>query len=185
MVIVNSVKPGMTYLYENNLLLCIELSLNKTAMRKMIVKIKSKNWRTGAITDVSFNGGDKVEEVYLDKAKVQYLYDSGDVLIFMDQTNFEQTEIPKSRLVWELNFITEGVVVELTRYGEEILGISLPPKVELEITYTESATKGDTVKTALKDATLSTGYHLKVPQFVNTGDHILVRTDSGAYDSRA
>jgi len=185
MINVNDLKPGMSYLYEGNLYLCLSLSLNKTAMRKMIVKAHSKDWRKGSITDVSFNGGDKIEEVFLDKDKVQYLYDEGDSLVFMNPESFEQISINKSKLEWEMNFITDGLSLEITAYNGEILGVALPAKVTLEVVSVEPGAKGDTVKTALKEATLSTGYKIKVPQFVNAGDKIIVRSDTGEYDSRA
>ena len=91
MVIVNDLKPGMTYLFEGELYQCIELSLNKTAMRKMVVKAKSKNMRTGTILDNVFTGGDKVETAHVDKKEMSYLYDDGESLVFMDNETYDQS----------------------------------------------------------------------------------------------
>jgi elongation factor P len=84
-----------------------------------------------------------------------------------------------------MKFLVEQQEVEITYYEQEILGIALPVKVTLTVTETEPAVKGDTVNKATKDATLETGYVIRVPLFVNEGEKVIVRTDTGAYDSRA
>ncbi len=185
MIIVNDFKPGNTFIYENQLYTVLDIQHNKTAMRQMIVKVKAKNCRTGAITDISFTGGDKVELAHLEKKKMSYLYDEGDALCFMDQDTYDQVSIPKERLQWELNFIKEGEVLEIVDYEGEILGINLPAKVTLKITKCEPAVRGDTVNKAMKDAYLETGLKVRVPLFVEEGDDIIVFTADGTYDSRA
>ena len=96
MIIVNDLRPGVTFEYENNIYSVIETSHNKTAMRQMIVKSKVRNLRTGTIVELSFTGGDKVEPAHIDKKEMQYLYDAGDALVFMDTNTYEQIEIQKS-----------------------------------------------------------------------------------------
>jgi elongation factor P len=185
MITVNELKPGLAFKYEGSIYVCIETSHNKTAMRQMIVKARSKNLDTGSIVDITFSGGGKVEDIFVDKAKMQYLYKDGDDLWFMDIENFEQIQIPLANLSWESNFIVEQSIVEVTSFEGRVLGVALPSKVVLTVDYTEPASKGDTVKTAMKDAILVTGLKVKVPMFVNIGDKIIVKTDTGEYDSRA
>ena len=84
MIIVNDLKTGSTFLYENNLYTVLENTHNKTAMRQMIIKTKVKNVRTGVITEITFTGGDKVEQVDLERKSMQYIYDNGTELVFMD-----------------------------------------------------------------------------------------------------
>ena len=103
----------------------------------------------------------------------------------MDNETYEQLPISKELLKWELNFLTEGVEVEIMSFNGEILGITIPAKVTLTITESEPAVRGDTSKTALKDATLETGLLVKVPLFCNEGDKIIVETEKGEYVSRA
>lgn len=177
--------PGRNFTYKGELLSVLDIEHNKTAMRGMIVKIKAKNLRSGTIKEMSFNGDDKVELIFLDKRDMMYLYDDGSDLVFMNQETYDQVSIPKERLSWESNFLTANSVVKVTYYGEEIMGIELPVKVTLEVTETEDAVKGDTVNKAMKDAILETGYKVKVPMFVKNGTKIIVRTDTGEYDSRA
>lgn len=172
------------FLDEGNLYLVLERDLNKTAMRKMVAKIKVKNMRTGAITDLSRNSGYDVEVVQLNKRKMSYLYDSGETLVFMDQDNFEQIEIQKSKLEWEMNFLVPESVIDILAYGDEILGISLPPTVSLRVSECELSVRGDTINKALKNAVLETGYKLRLPMFVNEGDKINIKTETGEYVGR-
>lgn len=182
---VGDLGPGKSFLYKGDLLTVLDIARNKTAMRQMIVKVKTKNLRTGTISDISFNGDDKVEMIFLDRRNMSYLYDDGTSFVFMNNETFDQVEIEKSKLKWESNFLVENLPVKITYYGEEVMGIELPVKVTLKVTETEDAVKGDTVNKALKDAITETGFKVKVPLFVKNDTEIIVRTDTGEYDSRA
>ena len=182
---VTELRPGNYFTEDGNLFLVIDILLNKTAMRKMVAKVKVKNVRTGAITEMSANSGYQVETIRLEKKKMTYLYRSGESLVFMDGETYEQIELPESRLEWEVKFLTENMEVEMVTYEEEILGRNLPSKVTLKITHCEPAGRGDTVNKATKEAELETGLIVRVPLFINEGDDVLVRTDNGQYDGRA
>ncbi len=185
MIIVNDLKPGTSFIYEGNLYLVLSTSLNKTAMRQMVVKAHAKDMRTGTIKDVVFTGGDKVEQALVDKREMQYLYDAGDELVFMDTTTYDQIEIPKSRLEWEMNFLKPNDNVSITSYEGEILGIQLPDKVALQVVEAEQAVKGDTATSASKNAVLETGWQIKVPLFIEQDEMVLVSTIDGKYSGRA
>lgn len=182
---VTELRPGNYFLEDGNIYLVLDILLNKTAMRKMVAKVKIKNVRNGSITEMSANSGYQVETIRLEKKKMNYLYDGGDFLVFMDNSTYEQVEIPQERLTWEKQFLTENLEVEIVTYEDEILGINLPAKVTLKIVECEPAVRGDTVNKAMKDAVLETGLKVRVPLFVNNGDSVLVRTDTGDYDGRA
>lgn len=185
MINITELRPGNTFEYEGNVYSCLDIALNKTAMAKMKVKVKSKNLRTGAVLELSFIGGDKVEVIRLDKKKMQYLYDSGDALVFMDNDTYDQIEISKDRLRWEAQFLKGNEEVQIVFYGSEIMGISLPTTVELQVTSCEPAVRGDTVNKAMKEAVTETGFKVRVPLFISEGETIIVRTDNGEYDGRA
>jgi len=179
------IKNGSYYIWDNTLYLCQNIELNKTAMAKMKVKVKSKNVRTGAITDVSLIGSDKVEIVFLDKRRMGFSYDDGNDIVFMDNETYEQLFISKEQLGNDVKFLVYGVDVEVLSFNGEILGVNLPPKVTLEVVESPDAVRGDTSKQALKDAVLETGLMIKVPLFVNEGDKVIVTTDTCEYVSRA
>ena len=182
---VTELRPGNYFIDEGNLFQVMDILLNKTAMRKMVAKVKAKNMRTGAIIELARNSGYDVEKAILSKKKMAYLYDAGDTLVFMDNTTYEQIEIAKSRLEWEINFLVSNAEIDILFYEDEILGITLPSSVALQIVDCEPAVRGDTVNKAMKLATVDTGYQVKVPLFIDNGEKILVRTDTGAYDGRA
>ena len=182
---VTELRPGNYFEDEGNIYMVLDILLNKTAMRKMVAKLKVKNLRTGSITELARNSGYDVSPIRLDKKSMQFLYDAGDSLCFMDQDTYEQIEIAKAKLEWEMNFLVGDAVIDVLSYEDEILGITLPAKVTLQVTECEPAVKGDTVNKAMKNAVVETGYSLRVPLFINQGEKILVRTDNGQYDGRA
>ena len=185
MVNVTELRPGNYFIEEGNIYQVLDILLNKTAMRKMVAKVKVKNLRSGAVTEMARNSGYGIETIRLEKRQMQYLYDTGEALCFMDQETYEQIEIQKERLEWEVQFLKGEETVEITSYEGEVLGINLPAKVALKITHCEPAIRGDTVNKAMKDAELETGLKVRVPLFIEEGEEILVRTDNGAYDGRA
>ena len=113
MITSNDLRSGNAIIYEGNLYQVVDTSQNKTAQRQMIIKAKVRNMRTGSVTELSFIGGDKLEQAMIDKREMQYLYDAGEALVFMDGQTFEQIEIDKSRLEWEMNFIKENADIEV------------------------------------------------------------------------
>ena len=183
---VTELRPGNYFEDENTLYQVIDILLNKTAMRKMVAKIKVRNVRTGAITELARKSGYDVEQVSVTKQNMQYLYDAGETLVFMNPDTYEQIEIGKIALEREIPYLAPNGNVIVQSYEDEVLGIELPAKVTLEVVDTEPGVRGDTVTNGgSKDARLETGLTIKVPLFVNIGDKVLVDTASGKYDKRA
>ncbi|MDE6473006.1 MAG: elongation factor P [Ureaplasma sp.] len=177
-------RPGHTFHFNGNIYQVIENSFNKTAMREGIVKCKVKNLRTGAITTEVLTG-EKLEQAPIENTKMTFSYDDGSNFVFMDNETFEQVEIPHFQLEWEKNFITEGTEVSIMRFENELLGASLPDQVVVDVAEAEEAVQGNTVQNITKKAWLSTGYEVLVPQFIKTGEKIIVRTSDGEYVGRA
>ena len=190
MVIVNDLKPGSVFESDGELYSVINVDHNKTAQRQMIIKVKVRNLRSGVIKDMTFTGGDKVETIQIERREMQYLYDDGMNLVFMDNSTYEQTEIPKERLEWEMQFMKPNGNVNISIYQKnenesEILGVILPDKVELQITECEQAVKGDTATAATKNAVVETGLQIKVPLFIQNGEMVVISTQTGEYCGRA
>jgi elongation factor P len=183
---VTELRPGNYFEDEGNLFQVIDILLNKTAMRKMVAKVKVKNIRTGAVIEIARNSGYDVEVVSITKRTMQYLYDSGTTLVFMDPKTFDQIELPKQNLENEIPYLAPNGEVILVSYDDEILGIDLPAKVALTVTDCEPGVRGDTVTNGgSKDAVLETGLKIKIPLFINPGEKVLVDTTTGKYDKRA
>jgi elongation factor P len=182
---VTELRPGNYFEDEEDLYQVIDILLNKTAMRKMVAKVKVRNIRTGAVIELARNSGYDVEPVSINKKNMQYLYDSGTTLVFMDPKTYEQIELPKQNLEAQAPYLAPNGEVIVISYDDEILGIELPAKVALTVTECEPGVRGDTVTNGgAKDAVLETGLKIKIPLFINAGEKVIVDTTTGKYDKR-
>ena len=154
-------------------------------MQAAFLRIKLKNLRTGAIVEDTYNTNLKVEKAHIDKMPMQYLYQDGNRYVFMNSQTYDQIEIPEEKLEDEKKFLKEGMEITIDFYEGEIIGITLPEKIEFEVIETEPAVKGNTTNNAMKDATIETGFTVKVPLFINQGEKIIISTKDGKYSSRA
>ncbi len=184
MININDLKNGMTIKHDGNVYQVIEFQHVKPGKGGAFVRTKLKNLKTNSTQEITFNAGIKVERAVVEKKNLSYLYNSGNMYVFMDNVTYEQLEIPESKLEDEMKFLKENLIVEVMNYEGEVIGISLPEKVAYKVTKTENAVKGNTTSGALKDATIETGYTLKVPLFISENDEIIVTTRDGKYFSK-
>ena len=182
---INDIKNGMTIIINGNLCLIQDFQHVKPGKGPAFVRIKLKNLRTGSIVEETFNTNIKIEKAMVDKQPMQYLYNSGDSYVFMNTESYEQTELHKDLLTEEVKYLKEGLEITISTYKGEVIGVGLPEKIEYEIIDSVSAVRGNTSSSALKDATIETGYIVKVPLFINVGDRIIISTKDGKYNSRA
>ena len=182
---INDIKNGMTILIDGKLCLIEEFQHVKPGKGSAFMKMKLRNLRTGSLVEETYNTNIKIEKARVDKSKMNYLYNTGDVYVFMNNETYEQLEIPSDKLEDKIKYLKEGMDIEVASYEGEIIGITLPEKVEYEVIETTDATKGNTTNNATKDATIETGYTLRVPLFISQGEHIIVSTLDGKYVSRA
>jgi elongation factor P len=152
--------------------------------RTAIVRLKLRDIVGGHTIEQTFQSDEKFTRARLDYRTMQYLYNDGDLYYFMDEENFEQIPLNGSQLGDAINYIKEGMSLELSSYKDEVIGIELPITVELKITDTEPGFKGDTATTGTKPAKLETGINIQVPLFINKGDIIKVDTRTGIYLER-
>ena len=149
------------------------------------VRTRLKSLETGAVVDRTFRAGEKMPRVRTETKNVQYLYDSGDEVVFMDEGTYEQITLPHAEVSDELEFLQPSSSVQLLMVDGRPAGIQLPVSVELAVTATEPGVRGDTVSNVTKPATLETGAVVQVPLFVNVGDRVKVDTRERRYISRA
>ncbi|MCK5761456.1 MAG: elongation factor P [Candidatus Izimaplasma sp.] len=185
MVAAGEFRNGITFEMENNIYVIIEFQHVKPGKGPAFVRSKLRNLRTQGILDKTWRAGEKVAPAHIDKDKMSYLYAMGDIYVFMNNDTYEQIEIPFSSIERQLNFIIEGMEVNVISFEGEILGVDIPEKVTLVVTHADPAVKGNTAQTATKDAIVETGFKLQVPLFVNQGEKIVVNTNTGKYDTRA
>src|SRR6202012_2071566 len=145
---------------------------------------RMRNVKTGKLVEYRFRTDEDVDIARVETSDYQYLYEDGEDLVIMDNTTFEQHNVPKFLFGDGVKFLKEGLNVIVAFESEEPITAKLPASVELEITYTEPAVAGNTSTNALKNATVETGAEIKVPLFINIGDKVRVDTATGAYSER-
>ncbi|OXM16754.1 elongation factor P [Paenibacillus herberti] len=185
MISVNDFKTGITIEVETDIFAVIEFQHVKPGKGAAFVRTKLKNLRNGNIVEKTFRAGETLGRAHVENREVQYLYNSGAEYSFMDNESFDQFNLDKKQLEWEINFLKENMNVNIASYKGEIIGITMPNSVELKVTETEPGVKGNTAQGATKNATLETGFTVQVPLFINEGDVLLIDTREGRYISRA
>ena len=185
MVDVNDIRNGMTLLIEGNIYQIVEFLHVKPGKGAAFMKTKMKNLRTGTTLERTFNTNVKFEEARIDRKTVQYLYEAGGTYYFMDNVTYEQYELSEEQLGENKDYLLENMEVQLTFYGAELLGITLPEKMEYTVVEAEPGIKDSTATAATKVAKIETGLTVRVPMFINEGDKIIITTIDGKYYGRA
>lgn len=185
MISVNDFKTGLTIEVDGEIFTVLDFQHVKPGKGAAFVRSKLKNIRNGNIVEKTFRAGETVDRAHIENRQMQYLYASGSDHTFMDTETYDQITLPAQQIEWELNFLKEGMLVNMMSYDGEILGVSLPNSVELKVVEAEPGVKGNTATGATKAAKLETGLTVQVPLFINEGDVLLIDTREGKYISRA
>jgi elongation factor P len=181
----NQFKNGMHIELDGNVWRIVEFQHVKPGKGGAFVRTKVKSLDTGAVVDRTFRAGEKFPRVHTEVKQVQYLYDAGDEVVFMDEETFEQFSLPRPSVEDALDFLQPSSSVQMLAVDGKPAGVQLPSSVELAVTETEPGVKGDTVSNVTKPATLETGAVVQVPLFVNVGDRVKVDPRERRYISRA
>ncbi|HVZ22939.1 MAG TPA: elongation factor P [Vicinamibacterales bacterium] len=177
-------RKGMLIKVGNDLFRLLELHHLTPGNKRAHIQVRMRNIRTQSLMDEKFRAEEDVERAALDEREMQYLYNDGDLYYFMDTANFEQIHISAEALGDSKDYLIADSIIRVEFYGEEPVGIELPPTVDLVVKETVPGIKGATASAQVKPATLETGLVVSVPSFVNEGDKIRVNTDTGEYQSR-
>jgi elongation factor P len=169
----------------NGELVQVEEFLHRTPGNlRAFYQARMRNVKSGKLVEYRFRTDEEVTIARVETSNYQYLYDDGNDLVVMDNATYEQFNVPKFLFGNAVKFLKEGVNVVIAFESDEPIMAQAPTSVELEVTYSEPAVKGDTSNAALKAATLETGAEIRVPLFVNQGDKVKVDTATGAYVER-
>jgi elongation factor P len=148
------------------------------------VRTKVKNLKTGRLLDRRFRAGEKVELAEVEDRKMQYLYQDGDQLVFMDGESYDQIPFSREQVGDARQYLKENLDVDVLFYRGKPINIELPAFIEATVTECEPGMKGDTASGATKPATIETGATIQVPLFIKEGETIRVDTRSGVYVER-
>lgn len=177
-------KNGIAIELEGIIYIIVSFQHHKPGKGGAFVRTKLRNLKSGAIVDKTFRAGERVQEVFLEEKRYQYLYRAGETYDFMDLETYEQISINKDILGEAVNFLKENIEITTSLYQGEIVAIALPIFVDLVVTETEVGVRGDTAKQATKPARLETGATVRVPLFIDKGDLVRVDTRTGEYAGR-
>ncbi len=179
------ISRGLIIKLDGSLYSVIEFGENKTARAAAKVWAKLKGVDNNRTIEKTWNSGDTIFPVRVERKSYQYLYKDDTGYSFMDTETFEQITVAES-LVDAPGFLKDGqeVSVLINTETEMPMSVELPDKIVLLVTYSEPGMRGDTATRTLKPATVETGATVNVPLFVNEGELIRVNTKTGEYVER-
>jgi elongation factor P len=181
----NQFRNGMHIELDGAVWRIVEFQHVKPGKGGAFVRTKLKGLGSGAVVDRTFRAGEKFARIHTEVKNVQFLYDDGAEAHFMDEQTYEQFGLPHVEVADALAYLTPSSSVQMLSVDGKPAGIQLPGSVELTITKTEPAVRGDTVSNVTKPATLETGAVVQVPLFIDSGERVKVDPRDGRYISRA
>jgi elongation factor P len=181
---VNQLRKGTTYTEDGEIFKVVSYSHNKTGRGGATIRVLVRNMRSGSQFEKTYNSGNRVDDIRVEAVLVEYLYDDGEFLTFMDTETYEQPQMNRSVFGDDVRYLKSNLQIKLLKYGDEIIDYELPITVDYEVTDTEMAVAGDTANNPTKRVTVETGLDVKVPMFVSVGDTIRVKTEDSSYVTR-
>lgn len=177
------VHDGMLLLIDGKVYKVITASLRGSAQAHKIMHLGLKSIPEGSFIEKTYNPGEKVEQIFPEKAMMQYLYKDKSDYYFMDTATFEQLTIPAGIVGNVGQYFKENAQIQVESYNGKPINIIFPKVVELAISSTAAGIHDGTDST-FKEAVLENGMKVLVPQFIKEGDIIKVDTETGKYMDR-
>ena len=178
-------RKGIKVVHEGSPYEMIEINFVKPGKGQALYKTRIRNLLTGVSLDITYRSGDSLEAADIRNSDGMYSYFDGTNYIFMDNESFEQVSLSGAVCGDQMKFIKEGEPCGLMYWNEQLIGVSPPSHVTLEVTYTEPAMKGNTATNVTKPATVETGAEVQVPAFIKEGEKIRISAETGEYLGRA
>lgn len=178
------IRRNMTILLDGDIYTVLDWQHRQAPKAPPTLTLKVRHLKTGNVYERKMQGNQKLTQAPLDRVNAQYLYSEGDIHYFMDTETYDQFPISGDILGDALKFLKEGDSLEVFFYEGQAVQTELPVTVDLQVTQTEAAVKGDTATGATKNAALETGHTVTVPLFINEGDVLKVDTRTGEYLER-
>ena len=181
MKIAQELRAGNVIMVGNDPLVVQKAEYNKSGRSSAVVKFK--NLLTGAASEAVYKADDKFDQVVPDRKECTYSYFAEPMYVFMD-ADYNQYEVEAENMGDAVNYIEDGMPVEVVFYDGKAISVEMPNSVVREVVYTEPAVKGDTSGKVMKPAKITTGFTLPVPLFVEIGDKIEIDTRTAEYRNR-
>lgn len=181
----NEIRPGHVIAHNDHLWNVVKVDHVKPGKGGAFAQTELRNLRNGSKLNERFRSADKVERIRLEQRHQQFLYASGDALVFMDLETFDQIELPGTMFGDNRSLITEGMQIIVEFFGSEALTATLPQKIVRKVVDTEPVLSGQTAANSYKPAALDSGHRIMVPPFIGNGDDIVLNTENLEYVERA
>lgn len=181
---VTELRRGLKVLIDDEPYLVVEYDFMKPGKGQSVYRTKMRNLLRGTLIERTYRTGDKVEVADVNEMSLEYSYQDAESFVFMDTETYEQHPVSRENMGDNHLWINEGMVVGVTFWNGRPISVDPPKQVELEVTYTEPAAKGNTASNVQKPATLSNGVEIQVPAFINQGDIVRVETATASYLER-
>ncbi|GLQ20441.1 elongation factor P [Algimonas porphyrae] len=181
----NEIKPGNIIKHQDTLWVAVKCSHVKPGKGGAFNQVELKNLMDGRKLNERFRASETVERVRLEQKPHTYLYDEGDMAVFMNSETYEQIMLERDFIGERAVYLNDGMEVNVEFYEEKAIGVSLPDQVTLEVAETEPVVKGQTAANSFKPAILTNGVRTAVPPFVGTGERLVINTEDGSYVTRA
>jgi len=181
----NELKPGEYVVIDGQPYLVLEFNFLRMQQRKPVVQTKIKNLISGKIIEKSFQPSDKFEEAEIETKPIRYLYNHREEFLFCPENNPRDRFKIEEKIIGDAaDLLKPNLIVGAMIFGEKIIGVKLPVKVELRVVEAPPSTKGNTAQGGTKQVKLETGASINVPLFVKEGDIIKINTETRQYVER-
>jgi elongation factor P len=184
MIDVNQLRKGTTFLEDGGIWKVTNYSHHKPGRGNATIRVQVRNLRSGTIREMTYNSGERVQDIEVDKHTVEYLYGDDDGLTFMDLETYDQPHLRRELFGDDIFYLKEGMQLTLKMYEGEIIDYELPNTVDQQVVEADPSFAGDTAAATTKKCKTETGLQIQVPTFVNVGDMIRINTIEGAYMTR-
>jgi len=162
----------------------VEMQLITPGRWKAMVQTKLRSLKDNTVTDYRFRSEERVEQAFIDETPMEFLYQSGDDYVFMNQTTFDQVTLSADVIGDVVKYLVPNVVYSVESFEGKPASVVPPITLELKVTHTEPFMKGATASASYKPATLENGMTVMVPPFIKEGDVLKIDTRDDSYLER-
>lgn len=181
----NDLRKNMAIAMDGKLYVCVQATHVTPGNLRAFVQARLRSLIDGTIIDTRLRSTDDVEQIYLDRREMEYLYSDKTGHVLMDSQTYDQITVGNDLIGESIRYFKPNTPLSVLTHEGNVIDIELPKSVDLAVTETTPTPKGATVTNQMKDAVLETGLRTRVPPFIDVGDVIRINTEDGSYVSRA
>lgn len=180
----SEIRPGMAVTMDGQLYVCVQATHVTPGNLRAFVQAKIRRVSDGVSFEKRLRSTEEIEQAYLDRRDMDYLYSDNTGHILMDGQTYDQLTVPNELMGESIKFLKPNTRLTALLNEGGVVALELPKIVDLSVTETSPVPRGATVTNQLKDAVLETGLKTRVPPFIDVGEVVRISTEDGSYLSR-